>query len=139
MIRTFPEKKLNGTKYPDWTVAYFVAKRIMVVLKHVRKLFSGTRLQECQSKMSTDAAEKLGVWIQGMANKVSLDPPSTVKTTPCKRKLQREVSLDENGWPCMMATLESDNECLDKATLESVNECLDKCTPAVGLSDSCWT
>ena len=79
MIPTFPEKKLNGTKYPDWTFAYFVAKRIMVVLKHARKLFSGTRLQECQSKMSKDAAEKLGVWIQGMANKVSLDPPSTVK------------------------------------------------------------
>ena len=119
MIRTFPEKKLNGTKYPDWTFAFFVAKRIMVVLKHVQKLFTGTRLQECQSKMPTDAAEKLGEWIQGMANKVSLDP---VKTTPRKRKLQREVSLDENGWPCMMATLEIDAECFDK------------CKPAVGTT-----
>lgn len=124
MVRSMKSRRLNTSSYPDEVFAYSVTKRLTVVFCHWRKLLNAKRYTECCSKMTPDEKAQL----DHMIEIVYKGQPPTDDTPIKKRKLERHVSLDSDGYPAMLANVSSDSA-------SSLNEDHDSWADAVKLLD----
>ena len=105
--------RLNSTSYPDDIFACFVAKRMIVVFSHWRKLLNPTRFAECCSKLEQREVDQLTDLVQTVTGTDPRTPPLISKASPLKRrrlqhKTSEPLSLDDDGFPIMLDGVSSD-------------------------------
>lgn len=89
-------RRFNTSTFPDDIFAFFVSKRLMVVFYHWRKVLQDKRFGECCSKMKKEDREEL----HGMVLSLTGHRPNI--QAEGKRKLKKQVSLDDDGYPTML-------------------------------------
>ena len=118
LLKEVPSRRLNYSSYDDDTFTHWLAKRLGVVHSHARKLKNETRFKEACSKLNTEDTAALRNLIDELffskkSSKTSCSSPkpssSAIPSSSAKRrKLKSEPTLDDNGYPVLLAQCPSD-------------------------------